>query len=165
MLELPESEIEVPPFLKWAGGKRWFANNHLALLPDRFERYVEPFLGSGALFFRLRPPKALLADLNEELMSTYRAIADDFRQIKAKLQEHNRRHSNSYYYHVRASEPRLPATKAARLIYLNRTCWNGLYRVNLRGQFNVPRGTKDSVILPTDNFEKIAELLKTTTLM
>jgi DNA adenine methylase len=148
------------PFLKWAGGKRWLVTTHLDLFPQSYERYIEPFLGSGAVFFALAPKQAVLSDNNEELIATYRAVRDDYAAVVHLLQAHQRAHSNSYYYEVRQSAPRSPATRAARFIYLNRTCFNGLYRVNLNGVFNVPRGTKDNVLFPDDDFAVISQALR-----
>jgi DNA adenine methylase len=151
---------EIVPLLKWAGGKRWFAAQHLAFVPENFSRYVEPFLGSGALFFKIRPQTAILSDLNARLIEMYRAITIDWRGVKKHLLEHAKHHSAEYYYKVRSRRCKTEITRAAQMLYLNRTCWNGLYRVNLRGEFNVPRGTKDSVILPTDDFAATAGALK-----
>src|SRR6266852_6834887 len=148
------------PFLKWAGGKRWFAARYLDLLPPRFDRYIEPFLGSGALFFALNPPKAVLADLNGDLIETYVAIQKDWKRVSEILDKYQLAHSKEFYYLVRGSRPRSLASRAARLIYLNRTCWNGLYRVNVRGQFNVPMGTKENVVLASDDFCRISRMLR-----
>lgn len=150
----------VLPFLKWAGGKRWLVSSYPALLKHPFERYIEPFLGSGAVFFHLAPHRSILADRNEELIETYQAIKDDWRRVFDELKEHHRNHSKSYYYAIRRSKRRTIYTRAARFIYLNRTCWNGLYRVNFAGRFNVPVGTKTNVILDSDNFGAIATLLR-----
>jgi len=147
------------PFLKWPGGKRWFVANHPALLPSVFNRYIEPFLGGGSVFFYLKPPQSILSDLNPELIATYEAIRDGWEALKGRLLSHQSNHGGDYYYAVRESKPRLPVTKAARMIYLNRTCFNGIYRVNLDGKFNVPKGTKDAVVLETDDFEGAATLL------
>jgi len=149
-----------PPFLKWAGGKRWLVPLLADILPSRFHRYFEPFLGSGAVFFHLRPDAAVLSDLNAELIHTYRCVRADWMVILSLLEKHQRQHSPSYYYRMRRLMPTDPFERAARFIYLNRTCWNGLYRVNLRGEFNVPIGTKMSVILPADDFESAAEALR-----
>lgn len=157
--------IAVVPPLKWAGGKRWFAANHLDLLPASFNTYVEPFMGSGALFFSVSPDKAVLSDINSELINLYEVIRDIPDALGAKLNEHQRRHCADYYYEVRRARPRTTLNKAARTLYLNRTCWNGLYRVNLQGEFNVPKGTKDSVVLATDNFGNLARLLKKATIL
>lgn len=148
------------PFLKWAGGKRWLAHGHRKIFPNTFKCYLEPFLGSGAVFFKLRPHQALLADINAELINTYRVIRDDWQGLARRLRVHSRRHSDDYYYEVRSCVPRDEVHRAARIVYLNRTCWNGLYRVNRKGEFNVPRGTKDTVLLETDDFERISELLQ-----
>ena len=147
------------PFLKWPGGKRWFVANHSELLPENYNRYIEPFLGGGSVFFHLRPAQAILSDINAELITTYEAIRDEWEALKERLAGHQSRHEGNYYYTVRESSPRLTVTKAARLLYLNRTCFNGIYRVNLKGEFNVPKGTKDAVVLETDDFEGVAALL------
>lgn len=147
------------PFLKWAGGKRWLAACHVDLFPDTFDRYVEPFLGSAAVFFRLGPGNAVLSDANPELIATYRAIQRKHRLVYRYLKEHQARHSKEHYYLTRAMSPRSLYKRAARFIYLNRTCWNALYRVNRNGQFNVPIGTKSSVLLPTDDFAQTAQML------
>lgn len=153
-------ESNVVPFLKWAGGKRWLVRSHGDVFPESFNRYYEPFLGSGAVFFGLAPSKATLSDSNGDLIATYAAIKRDAQRVYRNLARHHNRHSHDYYYDMRASRPRSTAGKAARFIYLNRTCWNALYRVNLNGEFNVPKGSKDSVKLPTDDFAAIAEALK-----
>lgn len=124
-------------------------------------RYVEPFVGAGAIFFALRPKEALLTDLNAALIETYEAIRDDWKEVWRRLIVHQRDHllMDGYYYKVRESRPRSDAGKAAKFIYLNRTCFNGLYRVNLRGEFNVPKGTKDTVIFDNDNFHSTSQIL------
>lgn len=152
--------LTIQPFLKWAGGKRWLINHIDEIIPPFEGRYIEPFLGSGAVFFHLSPSSAILSDTNKDLILTYQAIRSDWKRVKKVLEKHHRNHSKEYYYFVRSSRPRLPHTKAAQFIYLNRTCWNGLYRVNLSGTFNVPIGTKKNVILETDCFDKIAERLE-----
>lgn len=155
---------QLVPFLKWAGGKRWLIPHAEAIFPTTYDRYIEPFLGGGAIFFHLQPGKAILTDLNSELIDTYRAIRDDWRLVRRYLATHQKHHSPSYYYEMRAAKPRSVAARAARMLYLNRTCWNGLYRVNLKGEFNVPIGTKTSVLLETDNFPVLADLLENSTI-
>jgi DNA adenine methylase len=152
------------PFLKWAGGKRWLTKRFPGLIPRTFERYHEPFLGSGAVFFHLNPKISSISDSNRELIDTYKAIRDEPGNVMRLLRLHSNRHNDKYYYAVRASVPKTPAGIAARFLYLNRTCWNGLYRVNREGFFNVPRGTKDSVIFPSDDFSLISRRLKRTRL-
>lgn len=156
--EALSSRRPAPP-LKWAGGKRWLVANHSDLLPQRPLRYFEPFLGSGAVFFSIDPCTAVLSDLNPELINVYRALKGNFALVERYLRGHQRAHSDQHYYRVRGEEPRSAAARAARTLYLNRTCWNGLYRVNRAGLFNVPRGTKSTVILPTDDFRIIADRL------
>ena len=150
----------VRPFLKWAGGKRWFVARHLSIFPSSYNRYIEPFLGSGAVFFSLRPKNSILSDTNKDLIDTYRAIQTDWRNVFSTLRKHHQNHCKKYYYKIRSSNPKTIFSRAARFIYLNRTCWNGLYRVNLKGEFNVPIGTKTDVIMETDNFEEISQLLQ-----
>lgn len=149
-----------PPFLKWAGGKRWLSNRVVELAQPILGKYIEPFLGSGAVFFALKPARAILSDVNFELINAYQAIRCDPSKIAKLLQEHQRLHSKDYFYQMRSYKPRCEFRMAARFIYLNRTCWNGLYRVNLNGKFNVPIGTKSAVIMPTDNWPAISSLLK-----
>lgn len=149
----------VLPFLKWVGGKRWFTSSYPEILQQPFKRYIEPFLGSGAVFFHLCPRQAILSDINEDLIEAYQAIKDDWCRVYSEIRKHHRNHSKQYYYSLRSSKPRNQYTRAARFIYLNRTCWNGLYRVNLAGKFNVPLGTKTNVLLDTDDFESTAKLL------
>ncbi len=152
------------PFLKWAGGKRWLLSHASELFAAPYNRYIEPFLGSGAVFFALAPSRALLADTNSELINTYSAIKSDWRKLLSLLRRHQRNHCREYYYEMRSAAPKDRWERAARFIYLNRTCWNGLYRVNRTGQFNVPIGTKTQIILPTDNFELLAARLRNATL-
>lgn len=149
-----------PPFLKWAGGKRWLISSHSALLQVSYSRYIEPFLGSGAVYFHLRPKSAVLGDMNADLIQCYAAVRESPSAVEAALARHQRHHSETYYYEERRRKHRSPAEAAAQLIYLNRTCWNGLYRVNLKGEFNVPIGTKENVILSSDNFQSTSRTLQ-----
>ena len=153
------------PFLKWAGGKRWLSSRIVELASPIAGKYIEPFLGSGAVFFALRPAQSLLSDINFELINAYKAIRIDPERVFTLLREHQRLHSKDYYYRMRAYKPRCEFRMAARFIYLNRTCWNGLYRVNLSGKFNVPIGTKSSVLMSTDDWSTLSSLLKSTTLV
>jgi len=147
------------PFLKWPGGKRWFITNCAALLPEQCERYIEPFLGGGSVFFYLQPQKALLGDVNPELINVYRCIKEDPARFEEILRRHQDNHGEEYYYRLRDWEPSDRIERAARLVYLNRTCFNGIYRVNMQGKFNVPKGGKTSVILNTDDFRGVSRLL------
>lgn len=151
---------KVKPFLKWAGGKRWFVQRHSELLPKKFNRYIEPFLGSGATYFHLAPKDAILGDMNSDLINVYSCIQKNWRLVYRYLTKHHNNHCPDYYYQMRKKQLRSPYSKAAQFIYLNRTCWNGLYRVNLQGVFNVPIGTKSSVVFGDDRFDLVADLLK-----
>lgn len=147
------------PFIKWAGGKRWLLNDPSFGLPEYSGRYIEPFLGGGALFFHLAPRDAILSDVNEKLIATCKSIRDDLRLVQASLAEFQERHSKEFYYEERSREHSSSHVRAAQFLYLNRTCFNGLYRENLKGQFNVPLGTKTQVSLLDDNFELESKIL------
>lgn len=153
------------PFLKWAGGKRWLASKILSTIDSISGRYIEPFLGGGAIFFALRPRQALLSDTNDELINAYCAIRDDPECVSKLLDSHQKLHSTDFYYQIRSYRPREKYRKAARFIYLNRTCWNGLYRVNLEGTFNVPIGTKSTVVMASDDWSTLARQLRSTELI
>lgn len=148
------------PFLKWAGGKRWLVESHGEMIRHKFRRYVEPFLGGGSVFFYLQPKKSILADTNERLIEVYEQIRDDWQSLNQILSRHNENHNKIHYYLERKRKYSTRLERSAQFIYLNRTCWNGLYRVNLKGDFNVPMGSKTKVILDTDDFEKISTSLK-----
>jgi DNA adenine methylase len=145
-----QSVPQVSP-LKWAGGKRWLTAKIRQILPTKFDWYIEPFAGGASTFFALSPNRAILSDLNGELITTYGAIKDSANEVWKILRVHEKNHSNEYYYVVRDMRPMAKTAVAARFLYLNRSCWNGLYRVNLRGIFNVPRGTKNEIVLSSDN--------------
>lgn len=151
--------IKLPPFLKWAGGKRWLANAGLKA-PANFDRLVEPFMGSAAIFFALRPNRAFLSDINHELINLFHVVRDHPAALHSALAVHQRLHSESYYYSIREIDQVDPIRRAARTLYLNRTCWNGLYRVNREGKFNVPIGTKTKVLMDNEDFNKYSSILK-----
>jgi DNA adenine methylase len=141
------ASTEAAPFLKWAGGKRQLLPELRARYPAEVRRYFEPFMGSGAVFFDVQqtfaPAYVRLSDNNTELVNCYAAVRDEVERLIALLQRHRSAHEKrgrDYYYEVREQSPRGATQRAARLIYLNKTCFNGLYRVNRRGQFNVPIG-------------------------
>lgn len=156
----PPRKSSLSPFLKWAGGKRWLATSYQALLPKQFDRYFEPFLGGGAVFFSLAPETAVLSDVNERLVECYEQIKRNPEGFSEIMRKHQRAHSQEYYYETRRKRLRSPIKKAAQFLYLNRTCWNGLYRVNLDGVFNVPIGTKSSVVFEGESFSDYAAALK-----
>jgi DNA adenine methylase len=139
----------VKPYLKWAGGKRQLLPEIFKHLPKRSGElvYYEPFVGAGALLFGLQPRKAVINDFNAQLILAYNVIKNNVEELIAVLQKHQANNNEEYYYEVRAMDRRLDdfqklnnVEKAARLIFLNKTCYNGLYRVNSQGLFNVPYG-------------------------
>lgn len=149
------------PFLKWAGGKRWLvASNQLPATAGPCARYIEPFLGGGAVFFASQPARSLLSDINPDLINAYVQLRDRVSDIANGLDDHQRRHSKEHYYAVRDSRPNSDVEAAIRFIYLNRTCWNGLYRVNREGRFNVPIGTKTAVSFETGELEAVSTALR-----
>src|SRR6218665_3534943 len=128
------------PLLKWAGGKTQMLNDILPKFPKKYGRYIEPFFGGGALFFSVRPTNGVIADSNPELINLYTMVAQDVDGVIRNLKRH--KNDEDFFYTVRARDwtQLAPASAAARTIFLNRTCFNGLYRVNKQGQFNVPFG-------------------------
>lgn len=150
---------KIVPFLKWAGGKRWLIPNIDLPNIGQHKKYIEPFLGGGALFFSLLPKVSILSDKNKDLVETYEVVKAEPGKIASRLNRHQKLHSHEYFYQVRKEVPKNRVDRAARFIYLNRTCWNGLYRVNMRGEFNVPIGTKTSVNLDTDDWHAVASSL------
>lgn len=140
--------VEMPrPFVKWAGGKRFLLPSLVPLVPRRMGAYHEPFLGGGALLFALLSSRPGLrcsgSDANADLVCAYEAVRDSADELVSALRAHEARYlagPRDYYYAVRDSAPRGTVQRAARLLFLNRTCYNGLYRVNSRGRFNVPHG-------------------------
>jgi DNA adenine methylase len=145
-----KESLLLPLFLKWAGGKLQLIEQFENLFPHKFRNYYEPFIGSGAVFFyvksKLKPNKVILSDTNEELINCFVIVRDKPSELVELLLNHRKKHSKEYYYAVRSIESnRLDSVdRAARLIYLNKTCFNGLYRVNSKGQFNVPFGDYES---------------------
>ncbi len=149
------------PFLRWAGSKRWLARQIVPFLPDKFRRYHEPFVGSGALFFLLNPDRASLNDKCSELIDVYTAIRDDVAAVSRHLKPLKPDRTLFYKTRSRCSPGRLK--RAAEFIYLNKTCWNGLYRVNSEGRFNVPYGIpKTDFIADFGNLRECARALQST---
>ncbi len=150
MATTPLDTIPVPasqpaPFIKWVGGKRQLLESYSTLFPTDFNRYFEPFVGGGAVFFHLQPEDARLTDINPRLIDCYKAIRDNLPELIELLEMHRSKHEKTYYYRMRTrlNAPRgmSGVQRAAAFIYLNKTCFNGLYRVNKRGEFNVPMGS------------------------
>ena len=134
------------PMLKWVGGKRQLLSEIVPMIDNKCSTYVEPFVGGGAVLFRLQPQKAIINDYNQELINVYRTVRDHLDDLIEVLQIHATKNTSDYYYEVRALDREdsfkkmSDIEKAARIIYLNKTCYNGLYRVNSLGQFNSPYG-------------------------
>lgn len=153
------------PFLKYAGGKTALLPEILSRLPKKIGTYYEPFIGGGAVFFALaaegRFKNAVIGDANEELIRTYRALARNVDVVVRHLKKHV--YEEEHYYFVRAKNPRIlsDAVAAARFIYLNRTCFNGLYRVNKKGLFNVPFGAyTNPTICDEENLRAVSKVLR-----
>lgn len=146
-------KYRIKPFVKWAGGKTQVLDKLKELLPSKFETYYEPFIGGGALFFNIAPSSAVIADSNSELIAAFKCFQKDneYSMLIDELLKHQSNHNEEYYYSVRDMD-RTPEygdlpihVKAARMIYLNKACFNGLYRVNSKGYFNVPSGKYKTV--------------------
>lgn len=148
------------PFLKWPGGKRWLISQYFNVFPTQYNRYIEPFLGGGAIFFCLKPKNAILSDINGDLISTYIVMRDHPQELVEYLCKHEKEHSSDYYYTIRATEFDDPIESAARFLYLNRACFNGMYRVNKDGKFNVPIGTKTNFTYDIEQFIDYSNVLK-----
>ncbi|MEM5877307.1 MAG: DNA adenine methylase [Candidatus Aenigmatarchaeota archaeon] len=149
------------PFLKWAGGKRQIVNILIDYMPESWNVYIEPFIGGGALFFNVMPDKAIISDINPELMNVYKVIKNNVNELIEDLSRHE--NSSEYYYNIRDNvdvSKMSEIERASRFIYLNKTCYNGLYRENSSGKFNVPYGKyKNANIFDKDNLIKISQHL------
>lgn len=149
------------PFIRWAGGKTWLQTRLQNLLPVTYNNYHEPFLGGGATFFSIAPPNtSFLSDLNEDLINAYQQLKEE----RTKVIEHIKSFKNteSYYYRLRNDERSDRVFEAARFIFLNRTCYNGIYRVNRSGKFNVPYGhDANAPIFTESNLKNVENALKT----
>ena len=151
----------IKPFLRWAGGKAWFTEHLEALIKDQnFTNYYEPFLGGGSIFLSLSvtDATATLSDANRELIETYIAIRDHVEDVLSYFP--NYENTSEFYYQLRAMEPTDPCEKAARFIYLNHTSYNGLYRVNRQGKYNVPFGNRKSDTINPDEIRKASVALQ-----
>src|SRR5713101_1921658 len=156
---------KISPFLRWAGGKQQLKRILLAFLPTdvRERTYREPFLGGGSLFFALRPRAAILSDANKHLIKCYEFVRDQPELVARYLRFHALKNTMAYYYRVREeyNNAEFSASQAARFIYLNKTCFNGIFRVNTKGEFNVPYGWKEPPSIPTaEILERASNALK-----
>ncbi len=144
------------PFIKWVGGKRGLLKQLLDKFPEKFENYHEPFLGGGAVFFELysrgllENKKVFLSDINAELINTYNVVKNNPNELISNLEDFKKQHSKDFYYKIRemdrveSFQKLTNVEKATRFIYLNKTCFNGLYRVNKKGYFNTPIGSYEN---------------------
>lgn len=161
---MPESSIRASdpqaPLLRWAGSKRKLIPHLDAYVPANARRYIEPFTGSACLFFHLRPAKAILGDVNRELIQAYRALRDEPMGVAEALSEMPA--TEKFYYQLRSQPPSSlnRVGKAARFIYLNRFCFNGVYRTNKAGEFNVPRGVRTGRMPTADRIMSAASTLR-----
>ncbi len=151
------------PIVKWAGGKRQILNELIKRMPQKYNKYFEPFIGGGALFLSIAPKEAYISDLNEELLNVYRCLSDKdlFDKFKNQLNYYQDKHCESFYYEIREMDRNSEYNntpiyiKAARMVYLNKAGYNGLYRVNSKGYFNVPFNKKEKVVLYDENNIKL----------
>lgn len=154
----------ISPLIRWAGSKRQLLPHLRTNVPPTFDRYVEPFAGSACLFFGISPSRALISDINSELMMTYRAVRRDHRALHDMIESWPI--SASFYYDLRT----VPSTslsameRAARFLYLNRYSFNGVYRTNAKGEFNVPRGIKTGPLPSREQFQECASVLRGATI-
>lgn len=154
----------IAPIVKWAGGKRQLIPDITARMPAAYTGYVEPFFGGGAVLFSVLPERAVINDINSELMNVYRVVRDNTDELIAALKQHE--NTSEYFYAMRALdrdpayESMSPVEKASRFIYLNKTCYNGLFRVNRSGHFNAPFGRyKNPNIVNEDGLYKVRDYL------
>ncbi|HBT19950.1 MAG TPA: modification methylase [Peptococcaceae bacterium] len=154
--------LKPKPPVKWAGGKTQLIPQFEPLFPRKeYELYIEPFVGGGAVFFHLLPQQAVLIDSNEELMNFYQVVRDNLEELLLDLRKH--KNTEEYYYSVRAIDPETlsPVERASRFLYLNKTAYNGLWRVNSRGEFNVPYGKyKNPKIIDEPNLRLVSQALR-----
>ena len=157
------------PFLKWVGGKTQLLPHLLSRVPSDFSKYFEPFIGGGALFLALQPPKAIISDINDELINTYTVVRDTPEELIRALRRHQ--YDADYYYKIRDVDRKAsysqwsPTRRAARTIYLNKSCFNGLYRVNSQGHFNTPFGRYvNPTICDAENLRACSKALESVTI-
>lgn len=160
-------DVNIPTFVKWAGGKRQLIEQFKLFFPEKIERYFEPFVGGGAVLFYVlqnyKPKEVIISDINEELINCYNIIKNNVEELIVKLKQHRKNHNKDYFYGIRLLPINLlsPVERASRFIYLNKTCFNGLYRVNSKGQFNVPIGSyKNPQLFDEEELRYVSNLLK-----
>jgi len=161
------SSFTARPFLKWVGGKRSILPELVKRLPETYGKYHEPFLGGGALYFNIQPKSASISDVNFHLIITFKVVKENVDQLIFNLKLHAKNHSKEYYLKARERlfTEEDPIHIAGLFIYLNKTCYNGLYRVNKSGGFNVPMGSyKNPAILDEENLRYASQVLQNTTI-
>lgn len=153
-------KTSMKPFLKWAGGKSQLISELEKYIPQSFNQYIEPFLGGGAFYFYLNPSSPIISDLNEELIITYEAVKQNVEELIVLLKTF--KNEEKYYYNIRSLNPEnlTNIERAARLIFLNKTCFNGLYRVNKKGDFNVPFGKRNGGFLNEELLRDASDFLQ-----
>lgn len=159
------NEVSIKPFLKWAGGKTQLIPELAKLIPLQYNKYIEPFIGGGAFFFFLNPEKSIISDSNAELITTYKAVRDNVEAVIKLLSKY--KNEETFFYKIRSLDTAklTDIERAARLIYLNKTCFNGLYRVNKKGEFNVPFGKRDNNFLNKETLRDASEFLQNTKIL
>ncbi len=164
-LELFNLDHRDRPILKWAGGKSQLLTQLIPRFPEKFNRYIEPFLGAGAIYFALNPNcPAIINDANPELYELYCVLRDQPRELAKLLDRYSKQYCEEFYYKLRTSRSRTPVSRAARFIFLNKTGFNGLYRLNSKGEFNVPFGKRKNcpLLYEANNLERVSKRLKRT---
>lgn len=156
----PETErIKCKPFLRWAGGKNWLVKKLDHFLPiEGFNEYHEPFLGGASIFFKLQPNKSHLSDTNSHLIETYECVKKNVSLVIKNLRSFE--NTEKAYYEIRDNEYRSKYERAAKFIYLNQTSFNGIYRVNLKGKYNVPYGFRTKDFVQADNLRNVSKSLQ-----
>lgn len=167
-IEIEEKEKiteKLNPFVVWPGGKRQLLKYIFPLFPKNYNRYIEAFLGGGAVFFNLQPSKAIINDANEELINAYLAIKSNPEELIELLKEHGKNNSKDYYYKIRSLDRNINFSslssieRAARFIYISKSCFNGLIRINKKGQINSSFGNKSEITFDYENIRKISKFL------
>nr|QWS78748.1 DNA adenine methylase [Mycoplasma anserisalpingitidis] len=167
-IEIEEKEKiteKLNPFVVWPGGKRQLLKYIFPLFPKNYNRYIEAFLGGGAVFFNLQPSKAIINDANEELINAYLAIKSNPEELIELLKEHGKSNSKDYYYKIRSLDRNINFSslssieRAARFIYISKSCFNGLIRFNKKGQINSSFGYKSEITFDYENIRKISKFL------
>ncbi|AVX19226.1 DNA adenine methylase [Carboxydocella sporoproducens DSM 16521] len=159
-------KVQIKPLVKWAGGKTQLLDTITKFLPESFDRYIEPFIGGGALYFFLEPEKPIIIDKNHELINFYRVVRDNLDEMIEELTSY--KNDAEFYYYIRKLQPHQLTNiqRAARFLYLNKTGYNGLWRVNKKGEFNVPFGKyKNPKLIDRENLMRARELLKRTEIL